>query len=375
MKFYIIAGEASGDFLGSQLIKALKALSPKAQFVGVGGDLMALEGHHSLFPMNEISLIGLTEVLGSLPRCYKRYQETIKDILIQKPDVLVTIDSPEFSHRVSKKVKSLVPHLPCVHYVAPTVWAWRPGRAKKIARHLDLLLTLFPFEPPFFEAHGLKTVFVGHPLNELILPPTPKANTPTLCVLPGSRMSEIKSTLPIFKESVKRLLENSPQLSCLLPTLPHLEKVVRTILGDIAPRFHIILTPAEKWQALQKAHFAVAASGTVSLELAKTNTPHLIAYKVNPITYLMAKMLFKTPFVGLVNIICGKEVVPELLQSCFTAENVTATMKRIREKGEGEQEPYLKEAINALEAKDEKGHKQNPSDLAAREIMGLIGGK
>jgi lipid-A-disaccharide synthase len=428
---YLIAGEASGDFIASQLMQALRDLHPSVRMRGVGGPLMAAQGLESLFPMADINLMGLTEIIPQIPHCLRRIRQTVRDIQTQKPDIVITVDAPDFSHRVTKALKKNGSTIPCVHYVAPTVWAWRAGRAARIAQHLDLLLTLFPFEPPYFEKYGLQTRCVGHPLVEVALPPstadfpglhtpiytppsavdgdtvgqpdasflnapllplnanaadtskappatadfpglrtpnyTPGHNQPSLCVLPGSRLSEVTRLLPLFAEVSLRLKGRFPALTLHLPTLPHLRPAVEALLGPAATHFHITETVEDKWQALQRATAALAASGTVSLELAKTQTPHLIAYRVSPLTYGPLRLLIKTPYVGLVNILLGQLVVPELLQSACNPENLYTHLVELLTSGHT-QKPLLAKAYSLLEGPGGLA----PSQAAAKAILALM---
>lgn len=366
---YLIAGEASGDFIASQLMKALRVqVGTSLRVSGVGGPLMASQGLESLFPMGDISLMGLTEVIPKIPLCLRRIRQTVQDIQSQKPDVVITVDAPDFCHRVTKALKKSGSSIPCVHYVAPTVWAWRAGRAARIAKHLDLLLTLFPFEPPYFEKHGLQTLCVGHPLVEVDLPSAFQADDPlSLCVLPGSRLSEITRLLPLFRDVSLKLKEHFPSLTLQLPTLPHLRSAVDSILGSSKAYFHITETVDAKWLALQSATAALAASGTVSLELAKTQTPHLIAYRVSPLTYGLGRLLIKTPYVGLVNILLGHPVVPELLQGACNLENLYKHLVDLLESGHT-QKPYLARAYGMLEGPEGLA----PSEAAAKAILGMM---
>ena len=331
---FIIAGEASGDLLGATLMQEIKTVAADpVQFTGVGGAQMEKQGLVSLFPMTELSVMGFFEVFKHLPRLLKRLDQTTKAILAQNPDVLVTIDSPDFGLRIARKIKKLRPEIKLVHYVAPTVWAWRPGRAKKIAAFLDGLLCLFPFEPPYFEKHNLKASFVGHPLTRDIPEITDQQkqafcrdhglnmDQPILAMLPGSRIREIQSLTPSLLETMTRLKQNIPNLQIIIPTLPH----VIGYLDAFKDMAHIFIPKdnIEKYTAFTVSRTALHASGTVALELALCRTPMVTIYKLNALSAAIAKRVLKTPYANLVNILLRHPVVPELLQEKANPDNMT----------------------------------------------------
>ncbi len=325
LQVYIIAGEASGDKLGAGLMQALrKAWGMDVSFTGVGGELMQEEGLQSLFPITELSLMGLAEVLPHIPRLRRRILETVRDIQSQKPDIVVTIDSPGFCFRVGRRLKP--GSIPIVHYVAPSVWAWKPSRAKKVSVFLDGLLTLLPFEPPYFEREGLKSYFVGHPVaedpiaedtgklkHEMGLAPGDKL----LCVLPGSRKGEISRHLPKIGETLARLEAGGTKVRTVIPTLSAFRTLVETETRDWTNPPHIVTGEPAKHMAFAESDAALAASGTVALELANAGLPFVVIYKMNVITDFLARRLVKLKWVNLVNILLDKEVVREhLLESC-----------------------------------------------------------
>ena len=324
---YLIAGEESGDRLGAPLMAALKELTGgQVRFAGVGGAAMTREGLQSLFPMNDLAVMGLAEVLPRLPRLIKRLNAVTADIRRVKPKVLVTIDAPDFGFRVAKRLRGHAddtPGIKLVHYVAPSVWAWRPGRAKKVAGFLDHLLALLPFEPAYFEAEGLGCTYVGHPV---LLSGAERgdgaafrqshhiaADTPVLVVLPGSRTGECARMLPVFSKTVTRLVERFPALEVVVPTLPQTQTQAEAALRKLKVPLHFVSGDAAKFDAFAAADAALAASGTVALELAMAGTPTVIGYRVALVTSLLAKVLLKTPFVNLVNILLGREAIPEFL--------------------------------------------------------------
>jgi len=363
-KIFLIAGEASGDLLGASLMQDIKSLSPDVEFSGVGGSQMMAQGMDSLFPMTDLSIMGLVEVLKHFPLLYKRFNQTMKAILQHNPDVLVTIDAPDFCLRVARKIKRLRPQIRIVHYVAPTVWAWRPGRAAKIARFLDGLLCLFPFEPPYFTKHGLKAVFAGHPLTRLIPPMAKPDNAqPVLCVLPGSRVREIEYLQPVLARVIIALKKMMPELQVVVPTLPHLVERL-TELQPIAKVF-VPKDNQEKYQIFANSDVALHASGTVSLELALCGVPMVTVYKVSPTTAKIAKRLIKTPYANLVNILLKHPAVPELLQDDATVNQITPMVHALLTNA-GLRDLQRDQLVRVAEQL-----KENPPKAAARFINNL----
>lgn len=381
---FLSAGEPSGDFLGSQLMKALKSqLGDAVAFGGVGGPLMADEGLESLFPIEELSIMGLVEVVPHIWRIRRRIQETVAAIEAMRPDVVVTIDAPGFNFRVGKALKKRTKSIPLVHYVAPSVWAWRPGRARAIAQFLDGLLVLFPFEPPYFLKEGLATHFVGHPVVELGLDkahdPTFRArhnipaSAPVLTLLPGSRRGELSRLLPVFQETVLRLRQKYSDLHVVIPTLPHLKAY---ILDQFTVPATVVTTPSEKFAAYQESRAALAASGTVSLELAAAGLPMVMAYKVNPLTGFLIRRMVKVKYACLVNLLLDEEVVPERLQGDCTPPQLAAALEPfLKENGHelntrGRFRMRMQEAVKLLEA---PGFEETPSQCATRQIRHIMG--
>lgn len=317
---YLIAGEASGDFLGAQLMKALRKKDPDIQFSGVGGSLMQAQGLTSLFPMDDLSVMGLAEVLPRVGLLLKRIRQTSEDIEQKKPDKVITIDAPDFCYRVIKRVKKRSKTQPkFIHYVAPTVWAWRPKRAEKIATFLDGLICLFDFEPPYFEKEGLKAIAVGHPMMESgLIEAKPKSigkpNSIKLGIFLGSRQGEIKRISPIILEAVQKIVVEAPEVELVVPTLPHLKNQVEQLFKEIKVPVHVFCDANNKWSVFKACDAAIAVSGTVGLELAACNVPHVIAYKMNKLTALIVRRLINTPYAHLANIIMGREIVPEFIQ-------------------------------------------------------------
>lgn len=325
---YLVAGEPSGDLLASRLMRALKKKTGgDVRFYGVGGETMAQEGLTSLFDSSELAVMGLMEVIPSIPRILKRISQTVQDIVDKKPDVVVTVDSWSFSARVNKALKARKTGIPQFHYVAPQVWAWKKKRAKTCGRYIDELFALLPYEPPYFEPHGLKTDFVGHPVVEGGASKGDgaafrkeygiAADAPLLCVLPGSRRSEIKYLLPVFQETVARLKQKYPSLRVVVPTVVTVAEKVKKAVASWDVPVTVVTGEKARYDAFAAANAALAASGTVALELAMARVPYCIAYKMNPISSFLAPLVVKGKYVNLVNILADKLIVKEfLLKNC-----------------------------------------------------------
>ena len=318
LRLYLIAGEPSGDRLGAALMAGLKALSPGVEFHGIGGPLMQAEGMVSLFPMEELSIMGLVEVLPKYRALKRRIAEAAADVLAAQPAALITIDSPDFCLRVAALVKQSRPDLRTIHYVAPSVWAWRPGRAAKMARHIDHVLALLPFEPPYMQAAGMTCDFVGHPVvSEPLASPEERAvmvgEGPLLLALPGSRKGEVSRLCPVFGATIARLKAQHPTLRVALPTVRGVEPLVRDLTRDWAVAPQIITDAAQKRAAFALADVALAASGTVSLELASNACPMVIAYDMNRLTLWLMRRAAQVDTVTLVNLVSETRVVPEFI--------------------------------------------------------------
>ena len=318
LRLYLIAGEPSGDRLGAALMAGLKALSPGVEFHGIGGPLMQAEGMVSLFPMEELSIMGLVEVLPKYRALKRRIAEAAADVLAAQPAALITIDSPDFCLRVAALVKQSRPDLRTIHYVAPSVWAWRPGRAAKMARHIDHVLALLPFEPPYMHAAGMTCDFVGHPVvSEPLASPEERAvmagEGPLLLALPGSRKGEVSRLCPVFGATIARLKAQHPTLRVALPTVRGVEPLVRDLTRDWAVAPQIITDAAQKRAAFALADVALAASGTVSLELAANACPMVIAYDMNRLTLWLMRRAAQVDTVTLVNLVSETRVVPEFI--------------------------------------------------------------
>lgn len=324
MKVFLIAGEASGDKLGAALMAGLKTLVPGVGFAGVGGPLMQAEGLTSLFPMEDLSVMGLAEILPKYPLLRRRVQEAADAAIATGPDVLITIDSPDFCLRVARKVKDARPDLFCTHYVAPSVWAWRAGRAKRMAQVIDHVLALLPFEPPYMRAAGMSCDFVGHPVVS-----EPRATgaeaaawrtragiaaeEKLLLVLPGSRRGEVSRLAPKFGATLGLLKDRVPGLRVVLPTVRGVSDMVRAAVADWPVPALIVEDRADRLAAFAAADAALAASGTVSLELAANRVPMIIGYDANRLTWAIVWRMMKIDTVTLVNLVSETRAVPEFL--------------------------------------------------------------
>lgn len=323
---FLIAGEPSGDLLGAKLMAALKAeTGGQIRFAGIGGEQMIAEGLESRFPIHELAVMGFLEVVPHLLTILRRIRESVAAVKQLRPDAVVTIDSPSFTLEIAERLKG--EGIPLIHYVAPQVWAWKPWRAKSISRYLDRLLVLLPFEPPYFEKHGLKTHFVGHPATEGARPRNADeaVGAPVLAVLPGSRRGEVAKLLPVFAETVRALAPRHPDLQVVIPTVETVEDMVRAGTADWPLPVEVVRGAEAKAVAFAKATAALAASGTVALELAVAGVPTVVAYRLSGIGGLLNPRWLKVPFVSLANLIAGREVQPEFLQRrCRSADIIPA---------------------------------------------------
>jgi lipid-A-disaccharide synthase len=340
MKVYFVTGEPSGDLLASSLMRELKNRCPDVEFFGIGGETMKEYGLNSLFDMKELSVMGFFEVLPRLPLILKRVSQTVDDILLKSPDVIVTVDSWGFVKELLGRLAKRNSSIPKVHYVAPQVWAWKRGRAKAVARLTDRLLTLLPYEPQYFEKYGLRCDFVGHPVveNDMTaidaaafrsrhnIPPT----ADLLTVLPGSRHGEVKRLAPVFKKALDMIAAQiDGRLQAVIPTVEAVESEVRKTFADSDVPCIFVKGRAERYAAFRASRAAIAASGTVSLELASCGTPHIVAYKFNPLTDFLADLLVKVEYGNLINLLCDKEVIPEFMLSDCRPKRIAAKIMEI----------------------------------------------
>ena len=340
---FLIAGEPSGDVLGGRLMAALDhATGGRVRFAGVGGPNMESNGLASLFPMADLTVMGVAEVVPRLPRIVRRLRQTVAAAKSSRPAAVVTIDSPDFSFRVGQRLKGR--GFPLIHYVAPTVWAWRSGRARAIAAFLDHVLALLPFEPPYFEAEGLACTFVGHPVVESGAGDGDGASfrrrhgiesqAPLICFLPGSRASEVGPLMPVFGQTLAKLRLGRPDLRAVIAAAASVSDIVTAAARGWPTAPLMVSDTAEKHDAFAAADVALAASGTVALELAMAGTPAVIAYKINPLTAFLARRLIRVRFVSLVNIILDRPIVPEFLQNDCRPERLEAAIDHLLGDGE-----------------------------------------
>ena len=378
MRICVIAGETSGDFLGGNLITALKAQNPAIELSGVGGALMEGAGLTSLFPHQDLAVMGVTEVLPKLPILLNRINQMAAHIIQSKPNIVVTIDSPDFCFRVIRKVKKHGGTLPkFIHYVAPTVWAWREGRAEKLAGLVDGLICLFDFEPPYFERHGLKSIAVGHSLVESGALNAKGAafreeegiskNDKTLGVLFGSRRGEIKNTGVVLRNAAYLVAEQmSGDVHIIAPTLLHVKGMVSELLKDSPYPVHITTDASEKYDAFKAMDIALAVSGTVALELAAMQVPHVIGYKTNPITAAIVRRMIKVKYAHLANIMANREIVPEFIQDDCVANDMAEAAFQIWTAPEVQRVEFsgIAQRLGAHQPK-------TPSQKAAEFVMGF----
>jgi len=341
VKLFLLAGEPSGDKLGAALMAGLKELTPEISFHGVAGPAMQAEGMESLFPMEDLSVMGIAEVLPKYPALRRRLHEAAKACLDIAPDALLTIDSPDFSLRLAKLVRAQS-QTKTIHYVAPSVWAWRPGRAEKMARHIDHVLALLPFEPPYMEDAGMTCDFVGHPVVAEPQASKPEAqafraevdihDAPMVLVLPGSRRSEVGRLSAVFGETLKRVLDARPEARVVVPAAAPVAAAVQEATRDW-PGAPIVLDPRDDARAAEKkraafaaADVALAASGTVSLELAASETPMVIAYDMSWLSWQIMSRMAQIDTVTLVNLIVGQNIVPEFLGPACKPDDISAAL-------------------------------------------------
>lgn len=381
---YLIAGEPSGDLLASRLMRALREkTNGKVRFAGIGGETMIENGFESLFDSSELAVMGLAEVIPSIPRILKRIRQTVDDIAAKKPDVVVTVDSWSFSARVNQKLKARYTGIPQIHYVAPQVWAWKKGRAKTCGRYIDRLMALLPHEAKYFEPYGLKTDFVGHPVveggaskgnGEAFRKKIDVAdNVKLLCVLPGSRRSETKYLLPVFKETVAVLAKKYPDMHIVIPTVVTVERTVRAAVADWVLPVHVVTGEANRYDAFAACDAALAASGTVALELAMAKVPYTIAYKMNPLSSFLARKLVSGRFANLVNILPDREIVKEYLLEDCTAGNLAAEIEKLLD-DQAYRETEVTQAFDVLKTLG-ADDPVPPSRKAAEVILDVAGVK
>ena len=378
-KIFLIATEESGDRLGAHLMKVLRQrLGDAVSFEGVGGLAMAKEGLKSLFPIEELSIIGFSAVIKQLPKVLRLIQRTVAAAVHAQPDMLVIIDSPDFTHRVARRVRSRDPSIPIVDYVSPSVWAWRRGRARAMGAYVDHVLALLPFEPEEYRRlHGPPCSYVGHPLTEQLGSLRPNAREqerrngtpPVLLVLPGSRRGEIRHHMTVFGEALDLLQAQGKELKLILPTMPHLLELVREGVSSwkVAPR--IVVGESEKRAAFRIATAALAKSGTVTLELALAQVPMVTAYRTGALEASILRRALTVTSVILANLVIGENAVPEFLQENCTAEKLANALGEVLTNSPMRRRQV--EAFGRIDGIMSTGN-QSPSVRAADIVLGML---
>jgi lipid-A-disaccharide synthase len=378
---FLVAGEESGDRLGTALIAAIRRRHPGARFSGVGGAQMAGQGVQSLFPLGDLAIIGFAAIPASLPKILKRIRETADAAIAAKPDVLVIIDSPEFTHRVARRVRAIAPAIPIVDYVCPSVWAWRPGRASAMRTYVDHVLALLPFEPAAMRRlGGPPCTFVGHPLSEQVASMRPNAeearrrlsDPPLLLVLPGSRTGEIRRMAGVFGECAALVAKHVGALEVVVPAVPQLVDVVKAVVASWRIPAHVVTDAGEKDAAYRIARAALTKSGTSTLELAVAGVPMVAAYKVSRLEELAAHLLVKIRNVILANLVLGENIVPQILQRACTPERLAAALVPLL--SDTPERRRQIEAFARLDAIMDIG-KAAPSDRAAAVVLDCAGAR
>jgi lipid-A-disaccharide synthase len=374
LRVFLIAGEPSGDMLGAKLMRALANRAGRVRFAGTGGPAMEAQGLTSLLPLSEISLVGILPVLKRLPQLIGSIWKVADAVIAAEPDILIIIDSPDFTHRVARRVRRARPNLPIVNYVSPSVWAWRPGRAERMRGYVDHVVALLPFEPAEYERlGGPDCTYVGHPLVEQIGDLRANADElqlretipSTLVVMPGSRESEIRRLMPVFGSALAQLREGYP-LEIILPTLPHLKTLVQAEAQRWPAKVRIITATGEKHAAMRRARVALVASGSATLELALARVPMVVAYRVSLIEEFIARLMLCTDKIALPNLILGRHAVPECVQGECSARHLADTLRPLL--AGGVKRDAQLSAFERLVLLVNIDARQSPSDKAAEIV-------
>lgn len=379
---FLVAGEESGDRLGAALISAIRDRTQgKAHFSCVGGPHMAAEGAPSLFPLGDLAIVGFSSIPGKLSKILQRIREAADAVIAANPDVLVIIDSPEFTHRVARRVRQRASDIPIVDYVCPSVWAWRPGRARAMRAYVDHVLALLPFEPKAMsDLGGPPCTFVGHPLAERLADLRPnelearlrKADPPLVLVLPGSRTGEIRRMAPVFGRAIARVFEQYGPIEAVVPAVPRLADTVRAAVAAWPIPARVTTDPDEKHEAFRTARAAMTKSGTSTLELALAGVPMVAAYKVSLVEAMVGSILIYAPSAILANLVLGKNIVPEFLQHDCTSKRLAAALVPLL--GDTAERRRQIEAFSQLDDIMELG-KAKPSAHAASLIIETVGSR
>lgn len=377
---FLVAGEPSGDALGARLMAALRrATDGRVRFAGVGGERMAAEGLTSLFPLTDVAVMGFTEVVPRLPVILRRLRQTADAIWAHNPAAVVTIDAPSFGLRIADRVRAS--GIPLIHYVAPQLWAWRPGRARKLAGRVDHLLALLPFEPAFFGKLGVSCSYVGHPvIEDAALGGSGErfrhqhgvaADAAILLVMPGSRLGLARRMLPVFRAAADALLARQPSLHVVLPTVAGTDALVRSAASGWGVPHTVVSTVHERHDAFASASAALTISGTATLELAVAGVPMVVAYRVGRLTEFLARRMIEVPHVAMPNLILGRGAVPELLQADCTPGALAAQLEGLL-LSSSTQRNDLGEIRRRLGLKELETSGVRPSDRAAQAILEAI---
>jgi len=378
----LVAGEPSGDQLGAQLMEGLGSVAAAEgralRIIGVGGTAMTTAGLDSLFPLDATSVMGLREVVPRIPEILRRVKRAVDYALENRPDVVVLIDSPDFTHRIARELKRRDPRMRTINYPPPQVWASRAYRARKMATYMDAILAILPFEAPFFERYGIETHFIGYPVVERRAHMKGgaefrrrhgiAAETKLLAVLPGSRRNEIRFVLPVLKETVRRLAPQIPGLICVLPVVPHVAAAVREGARDWPAPLHLVEGEDEKFSSFDAADVAIAASGTVTSELALARVPMVVGYRTGWLTYALAIPLMNVKFITLLNLVLNREAIPEYLQTHCGPETIAAAALPLFSDSP-QRRKQLADIEEALAALGENA--ESPSLRAARVVLEL----
>lgn len=386
LRVALLAGEPSGDALGASLMRALRSeTGDRVAFIGTGGAQMQAEGLDSLFPISDMAIMGVVELLPKARFLLKRIDQAARFVLAESPDVVVTIDSPGYTRRVMQRTRGR--SFPIVHYVAPTVWAWRPGRARRLARLCDHLLALLPFEPPYFEVVGLPTTFVGHPAVEAMAVARKTeadmaaagqgfrqrhgiaTDVRLFALMPGSRKGEVGKLLPVFADALARLKAQGHKLHLLIPTVETVADMVKAEVSSLPFPATVLEAAPDRYAAMLGAEAALAASGTATLELGLAGTPTVLAYKVNPISAAIMRRFISIPYVGLVNILQQREIMPEFLQENCRPDRIAGALHQLLTDPEVRQRQI--DGCAAVAAQLGAGDAVSPAHRAARAVLAV----
>lgn len=395
MQVFVIAGEASGDLHGSNLIHALKSKLPQTRFVGIGGPKMEEAGLELLFPSSDLAVVGVVEVIGHIRPILKAFGRTTAWLRKKRPDLLILIDYPEFNLQVASRAKKL--GIPIFYYISPQVWAWRQGRVKKLRRLVDRMAVILPFEEAFFRSHGMEVSFVGHPLLDVVKAEVSKTEfcikaglnpeRPIVGLVPGSRKSEVSRLFPVMAGAAERIFQDRQDVQFVVPLAPSLDpgilesfnnRIIKLITTDPHRQLQtdkslnhpiIRVVKGQTYDAIAASDLILAASGTVTLEAAILGTPMVVTYKVSPFTCFLGKCLIKVPFASLVNLVAGRRVVTEIIQRDVTPERLSQEALSLLRDHAGRENMIkgLKEVKNALGG---SGASERAADLAMELISG-----